>query len=83
MISPLTLLSTGDIMNSAQNRMRRKRASETGTLIGVRLQARALRRLDRWVETQGDAPTRPEAIRRLMEAALGGCGVGGSCVRSV
>jgi hypothetical protein len=41
-----------------------------GTLVGVRLQPDALARLDDWIARQADEPTRPEAVRRLMETGL-------------
>jgi hypothetical protein len=47
------------------------RASETGTLIGVRLQSADLKRVDAWRKMQADLPSRPEAIRRLLAEALG------------
>ena len=39
-------------------------------MIGVRLQPEALAALDTWISEQPDAPTRPEAVRRLIEAGL-------------
>lgn len=48
----------------------RKRAPETGTLIGVRLQPESLSRLDAWAAAQDDRPSRPEAVRRLIERGL-------------
>ena len=48
----------------------KKRPPETGTLIGTRLQPRALDALDNWRRKQADIPSRPEAIRRLVEKAL-------------
>lgn len=50
----------------------KKRPAQTGTLIGVRLQPLALARLDAWIAQQDDAPTRPEAVRRLIDKALPG-----------
>jgi hypothetical protein len=41
-----------------------------GTLIGVRLLDAPLASLDEWIAAQGDGPTRPEAIRRLVEIGL-------------
>jgi hypothetical protein len=41
-----------------------------GTLVGVRILAPVLSRLDAWVSEQPDMPSRPEAIRRLMELGL-------------
>ena len=48
----------------------RPRATETGTLVGVRLQAPDLEALDGWRKDQPDLPTRPEAMRRLFLAGL-------------
>jgi hypothetical protein len=48
----------------------KSRASQAGTLIGVRFQPADLARVDKWRKTQPDPPTRPEAIRRLVEKAL-------------
>jgi hypothetical protein len=41
-------------------------------MIGVRLQPASVAALDTWISGQEDAPTRPEAIRRLVERALAG-----------
>jgi len=41
-----------------------------GTPIMVRLQPVSLTNLDAWIATQDDRPTRPEAIRRILEAGL-------------
>jgi len=46
-------------------------ATGVGTMIGVRLQPDQLAAVDDWAEQQPDAPTRPEAIRRLVAKALG------------
>ena len=51
--------------------MRQKRPPAPGTNIGVRLQAPELTQLDEWRARQDDAPSRPEAIRRLLAKALG------------
>ena len=40
------------------------------TTIGVRLQPASLERIDRWRQKQADAPTRAEAIRRLISEAF-------------
>ena len=53
---------------------KKKRAappSGKGTLIGLRLAPATLARVDRWAASQQDDPSRPEAIRRLVELALG------------
>jgi len=36
----------------------------------VRFQPDQLARLDAWIAEQGDAPSRPEAARRLIDKAL-------------
>jgi hypothetical protein len=41
-----------------------------GTPVLVRLQPTALDRLDGWRAGEKDAPSRPEAVRRLLEKAL-------------
>jgi hypothetical protein len=41
-----------------------------GTPIGLRLQPGTLARVDRWAASQKDDPSRPEAIRRLVELGL-------------
>ena len=41
-----------------------------GTLIGVRLQKDQLKGLDAWIAQQDNRPSRPEAIRRFVEAGL-------------
>jgi hypothetical protein len=41
-----------------------------GTPLFVRLQPPALALLDAWIAGQDDKPSRPEAIRRLIEQAL-------------
>jgi hypothetical protein len=46
------------------------RATETGTLVGVRFQAPQLAALDAWRKNKDDLPTRPEAVRRLLEGAV-------------
>jgi metal-responsive CopG/Arc/MetJ family transcriptional regulator len=49
----------------------KRRPDQPGTLIGVRLQPDALARLDAWIARQVPPfPSRPEAVRRLMEMAL-------------
>jgi hypothetical protein len=42
--------------------------------IGVRVPPAELAAVDAWIEAQPDAPTRPEAIRRLVAIALAGQG---------
>lgn len=57
--------STDDITKSPK-----RRPTETGTFIGVRLQAEPLARLDEWRRAQSDLPGRPEAIRRLIDLGI-------------
>ena len=40
------------------------------TLIGLRLEPGLLARVDRWAASQKDDPSRPDAIRRLVELGL-------------
>jgi hypothetical protein len=47
-------------------------ATGKGEPIMVRIQPDGLMALDGWIKRQDDKPTRPEAIRRLLEKALGG-----------
>jgi hypothetical protein len=47
-------------------------ATGQGTPIMVRLQPTALSALSTWIAGQDDKPTRPEAIRRLVELGLAG-----------
>jgi hypothetical protein len=55
----------------ADNRKKRGRPKTgIGPLIGVRLYPDMQARLDAWMATQDDAPSRPEAIRRLLDMAL-------------
>jgi hypothetical protein len=46
------------------------RAEKTGTMVGVRMQDGLLKKVDSWRSKETDIPTRPEAIRRLVEKAL-------------
>jgi hypothetical protein len=48
----------------------RPKTTGRGEGILVRLHAEALHRLDRWAASQKDRPSRPEAIRRLVELGL-------------
>jgi len=51
--------------------VRRNRPPEPGTFVGLRLQRDVLHQLDAWIAKQDDAPSRPEAVRRLLAKALG------------
>jgi metal-responsive CopG/Arc/MetJ family transcriptional regulator len=49
---------------------RKKRPPATGELVGVRMQPELAHELDDWRRKQADLPSRPEAIRRLVEIGL-------------
>jgi hypothetical protein len=55
------------IMNDEQPK---RRASTPGTLVGTRFQAQLLDAIDSWRKGQNDLPTRPEAVRRLVELGM-------------
>lgn len=44
---------------------------QTGYMVATRIQPELLKRLDDWRRKQPDLPSRPEALRRLAERALG------------
>ena len=67
MISWVMGKPTRDITKSPK-----KRATATGDAVLVRLQPELAKPLDNWRRKQDDLPGRPEAIRRLVEAALKG-----------
>lgn len=54
------------------NEKPRRRATTTGTLVGTRFQATLLEAIDSWRKDQVDLPTRPEAVRRLVELGMTG-----------
>jgi hypothetical protein len=56
--------------NSDNTTPRWRRSAEKGTLVGVRLQDDELAAIDDWRDKHDVAPTRPEAIRRLVEMGL-------------
>ncbi|OAF06679.1 hypothetical protein AYJ54_19345 [Bradyrhizobium centrolobii] len=49
---------------------RKTRATETGDLVGVRIQNDLAKQIDDWRRQENDLPGRPEAIRRLVEIGL-------------
>jgi hypothetical protein len=60
-------------MTSQETVLTKKRGPKPtgkGTLIGVRLQPAQLAALDAWREVQPGAPSRPEAVRRLIDREL-------------
>lgn len=56
---------------ASRDNTKRKRPTQAGTLVGVRLQPDQLHRLDAWIEEDGGRFSRPEAIRVLLEHAWG------------
>ena len=59
-----------------KTKKRRPSAPGKGEPILVRLQRTPLANLDHWIARQEDRPSRPEAIRRLVEQALAGSSSG-------
>jgi hypothetical protein len=56
---------------SSRDNTKRRRAKQTGTLVGVRLQPDGLTALDEFIAQSADPGySRPEAIRALMDEAL-------------
>ncbi len=51
----------------------KRRPSATGKLVGTRFQTDMLDAIDAWRRDQEDLPTRPEAIRRLVELGMSSC----------
>jgi hypothetical protein len=49
----------------------RPKTTGRGMLVGVRLHPPDLARLDEWAKLQEDQPSRPKALWRLAERALG------------
>lgn len=48
----------------------KKRPAQTGELVGTRFQPDLLHKIDSWRATLPDIPTRPEAIRRIVQVGL-------------
>ncbi|WP_083967123.1 ribbon-helix-helix protein, CopG family [Methylosinus sp. LW3] len=44
-------------------------------MLNFRAPPALVERVDKWAAKQDDAPSRSEAIRRLLEKALGQCGI--------
>jgi len=60
-------------MKSQEKKIAKKRgrpATGTSPTVGVRIPAALITRLDNWRRQQRDLPSRPEAIRRLLEYCL-------------
>jgi len=55
---------------TAEKKMRRKRPEAPGTPVMTRLQPEQLAAVDSWIDEQPDKPSRPEAVRRLIDRGL-------------
>ena len=55
---------------SAMKQKKRGRPSVDTEAVNVRMSVETLSRLDNWRRQEDDLPSRPEAIRRLVEGAL-------------
>jgi hypothetical protein len=60
------------ITESVKKRKRGRPRTGIGKPLGLRLYPDLEKKLDDWASRQPDMPGRPEAIRRLLERALGG-----------
>jgi len=63
-------MKTSMAVDLPMNARPRRRATTTGTLVGTRFQAALLEAIDSWRKEQDDLPTRPEAVRRLVELGM-------------
>ncbi|EHF4995450.1 TPA: hypothetical protein OW409_003181 [Pseudomonas aeruginosa] len=63
-------MKTSMAVELPMNARPRPRATTTGTLVGTRFQATLLEAIDSWRKEQDDLPTRPEAVRRLVELGM-------------
>jgi hypothetical protein len=59
---------------SLSRKRRGPKPTGKGHLIGVRLLPEPLAALDDWISRQPDHPSRPEAVRRLLDKGLGRTG---------
>ena len=65
----------GPISDNRKKRGRGRPRTGIGPPVGLRLHADLEARLDRWIKEQPEPrPTKPEAIRRLLDRALKGRG---------
>jgi hypothetical protein len=65
-----TIKSNGQRIYGAMKQKKRGRPTVDTEAVNVRMAAETLAKLDDWRRDQQDLPTRPEAIRRLVETAL-------------
>jgi hypothetical protein len=61
---------SGMARRSVKLQKKKRGAPGKGTLIALRLQPGLFARVDRWAASQKNDPSRPEAIRRLVELGL-------------
>jgi len=57
-------------VNTLKQPERKPRAKAAGMLVGTRFQPDLLAAIDLWRKAQSDLPTRPEAVRRLVELGM-------------
>lgn len=62
--------SPENVIKSKRIYVKKVRSASRGEMVGVRLQPPELDAIDAWRGTQPESLTRPEAIRRLVAAAL-------------
>ncbi|WP_342616489.1 hypothetical protein [Rhodoferax sp. GW822-FHT02A01] len=56
--------------SSTSSLPQKQRSTSVGMLVGTRFQPDLLSAIDEWRKQQPDIPTRPEAVRRLVDAGL-------------
>jgi hypothetical protein len=61
---------SSSISDSRKERGRGRPSTGIGSAIGLRLYPNLQKRLDEWIRAQDPKPSRPEAIRRLLDMAL-------------
>lgn len=59
-----------NVKSSSSTLPPKQRSTSAGTLVGTRFQPALLAAVDEWRKEQPDLPTRPEAVRRLVELGL-------------
>jgi hypothetical protein len=64
-------MAMSSIADNKKKRGRGRPRTGIGKPVGLRLYPELERRIDVWAANQTDKPGRPEAIRRLIEIALG------------
>ena len=55
---------------ASRDTTKKKRPAQPGTPVMVRMQPDQLETVDAWAEAQDDQPSRPEAVRRLVDWGL-------------